>query len=263
VSGAVTFSWTLPPGPPLTAEQQRLVVEALPMADLVVRRFNRGWPIAQQYTDDLQSVAYEGLIRAAQHFRPGLNAWRSYAYGGAYMQCRAWLQAMRLRAMESLDAPLEDGFSTAWLERHAAPTESPEAYALQRQVLALAKELPVRQRVAVLRHLDGSTLEDVAEELECTRAAVHVWEVSALTAIRTRLGLPERSRAKKKAAPVDGQNKLLAVLADGTPRTVQELVTLTGYSRQGLGTALRAIGAVPAGFVPRGRSRASLWTLPT
>lgn len=261
MSGSATFSWTLPPGPPLTEAQRALVVEALPLATPVVRHYLKHWPIARQYQDELQSVAYEGIIRAAQHWRSGRNSWLSFAYGGAYMHCRAWLQAMGVRAMESIDAPLNGDSDTTWLERRAASTGSPEELVLQRQVLALAEQLPERQRAALLRHLDERHLEEIGQDFGVSRAAAHLWEKSGLRLLRERLGI-EVERTRKKAAPTDGRDRLRLLLADGVPRTMGDLVSATGYTRPGLRTALRALGAVQVDVTTRRGQTTPLWALP-
>jgi RNA polymerase sigma factor (sigma-70 family) len=266
VSGAVTFSWTLPPGPPLTAEQQRLVVEALPQASRVARWLRSNSATARQYAEDLEGVAHEGLIWAAGRYNPDRGRWPSFAYGGALMRCRMWLRAMRLRETRELDYILHEDEGDELTRLDVTPDTSPGADELlfRRQVLALVERLPERERIAVRRFLEDTTLEDVGRVHGKSRERIRQWEVSGLQLLREDMGLlPRTVRRKRETLSLNAPAKLEAALKE-QPRTVVELAQITGYGRQAVYYKLKQLGAVEGGKRPGPLGMpATLWTLPT
>lgn len=260
MSGSVSFSWTLPPGPSLTEEQRALVVEALPSAARVA-----GWLVsrsatARRYAADLESVAHEGLIWAVRRYEPARGRWLSYAYGGALMRCRMWLRAMKLRETRELDFVIcegEDGDPLTRLDVTPDSAPSVDELLFRRQVLVLVEQLPERERLAVRRYLEDATLEETGAAIGKSREVVRRWEVSGLQLLREEMGLvPRRVRAKpRRPLALDTEARLVALLSDGTPKTPRQLAELTGYTKQNVYAKLRVLGAVQMGG-------ARLWALP-
>lgn len=268
MSGSVSFSWTLPPGPPLTEAQRALVVEALPLAPKVTRRLAAGDRLAQQYEEDLEGVAREGLIWAAQKYDPRRGSvWMSYAYGGALIRCRQWLRAMKLRETRELDQVLRvDGEQWRDSEEELTrldvtpdPTPLADELLLRHQVLALVGALPAREQVAVRRYLDDTTLSEVGIARGLSREGVRRRELAGLQRLREQMGLvPPRQRAEPRAAPPDADERLRELLSDGTPRGARALAAATGFTKPTVYTKLRAWGAVQVGT----DGSTALWTIP-
>lgn len=263
MSGSASFSWTLPPGPPLTEEQRALVLEALPLASRVARRLASGGALARQHEEDLEGVAREGLVWAAQKYDAARsNHWLSYAYGGALIRCRMWLRAMKLRETRELDFVLcttEDGDELTRADLVPDPRLPADELLLRHQVLALVEQLPPRERVAVQRYLDDTTLNEVGAAHGLTREAIRKREVAGLERLRQRLGLsPPPAHVGRAEPPPDADERLRRLLADGTPRSAGALAKAAGYSLPTVYARLREWGAVQVGI----EGRSALWTIP-
>lgn len=243
VKGA-TFSWTLPPGPPLTPEQRERVQAALHLVPKIVRQQLRRRPGARRYSDELPSVVYEGLVWAAQKFDPARGSnWLTYAFFGGEIRLRAWLLALERREPAAwLDAPLgSDSDGPTLLERIPCPQPGPDAAVLAAQVLRAVDRLPERQRAGIRRLLDERSLADVGAEMGRSVEAVRKWEMSGLERLREELGLaPRRKRADPP--PLDARERLLSALRE-RPRTAAELRAITGMSKTAVLENLRAAGA--------------------
>lgn len=263
MSGAPSTSWTLPPGPPLTEAQRALVAEVFPLARVVARHFAADSERARRYVDDLEGVAYEGFIWAAQKYDPVRGGvWKSYAYGGALMRCRTWFRAMALRDIREPDLVLrpDDEDELTRLDVTPDPGPAVDELVLQRQVLGLVERLPERERIAVRRYLDDMTLEEVGAAHGVVREAVRRWELSGLQRLREALGASPRTKRPRKApAPLNAEVHLWTLLTGDTPLTAMELAKVTGYSRQTVDVKLRALGAVRT---DEGPGRAARWHLP-
>lgn len=259
-----SFAWTLPPGPPLSAEQRRLVAAALELEPAVVRRVLQVRPWAQHYADDLCSVAREGFIWAAQKFDPARGSqWMSYAFWGARMRCIAWLKASTLRDGDvSLDASVAPGDPAAPSRQERIPDSAPgpEERLLLRQLHAAVARLPDRERLAVQRLLDEKTLTEVSAERGRSREAIRKWEVAAIKLLREEFGIDSRQERRKRP-PLDAKERALRAL-QAAPRSVAELRDLTGYTRMGAHERLRALKAVQVGVVMRNGKPVPLWGLP-
>lgn len=244
-----------------------MVGEALFLAPKVARRFAATSPLARRYADDLEGVAREGIIWAALKYDPRRGSvWMSYAYGGSFMRCGMWLRAMKLRETREWDfvlATSEDGEELTRLDVTPDPRPLADELLLRHQVLALVERLPPRERVAVQRYLDDATLSEVGVEHGISREGVRRRELAGLQRLRVQVGLePPRRRALPRAAPPGADERLRALLSDGTPRGALELAALTGLSKPSVYTKLRAWGAVQAGTAVDGRIRTTLWTIP-
>lgn len=264
-----TFSWTLPPGPPLTEAQRALVTEALPVVPAVVREVLRVRPAARHRADDLASVAREGLLWAVQRYDAGRGSrWVSYAFWGARIRCLAWIRASQLRDPDVyLDAPasylgvaaLEQADHSVG-ERIRDHSPGPEELLLRRQVLAAVAALPERERLAVTRYLDESTLAEVGSRVGRTAEMVRKWEVSGLRMLREEFGLEPR-RERRTLPPLDAREKLTNALRE-RPKTAADLRALTGFTRTTVHEHMRQAGAVQVGTVVRNGRAAPLWAIP-
>lgn len=262
-----TFSWTLPPGPPLTAEQRRLVTEALFLVPAVVRRVIQVRPEAQRHEDDLASVARESLLWAAQRFVPGRGKWLSYAFWGARMRCLAWLKASKLRDPDVyLDAPVfgDDPDSPTAVSCVPDSGPSPDHMLLVRQVLNAVSRLPDRERVAIEGLLNEMSLKERGATVGRTYEMVRKWETSGLELLRAEFGLGGRRphRERKQRPALDARERMDTALREG-PKSVAELRELTGYTRMGVRTRLDAIGAIQVDVVTRNNRKVPLWVLPS
>ena len=126
----------------------------------IVTRLLRSREDADDIVHDTFVIAFEKLHTLRED-----SAFRGWLLRIAVMQTRQVLRRRRLRALLGLDFTLED----ATLEHLASREVSPEDRAELGRIDAALASADVNARIAwMLRHVDGYTLEEVAQACACS-----------------------------------------------------------------------------------------------
>lgn len=159
--------------PPLTAEQERLVVENRQLVPFALKRF---YPPAGMDDGDLQQVGFIGLMQAARKFDAG-KGFKFSTFAVACIQNEARGLLKHLGAQKrvgdlvqhaSLDALAESGFDPTAVEDTGDLVES----AYVDDVLSRATQLDERLPDMLRRRMDGETLGEVAKAHNLSAARV-------------------------------------------------------------------------------------------
>jgi RNA polymerase sigma-70 factor (ECF subfamily) len=141
-----------------------------PLAGLAIRVL-RNRAEAEDVVQDTFAIALDQL----GSLREGA-ALRGWLWQIAVSQVRRRLRRRRLLRVIGLDTTVDD----AALEALAAETVSGETRAELAQLDRVLAELPIGQRIAwMLRHVEGETLEHVAEACSCSLATAKRWIAAA------------------------------------------------------------------------------------
>ena len=178
-------------------EVERIVRENSGLVGAFVNRTLRLFPrLPSGYErEDLQSLGYMGLLRAAQTFDPERGvAFSTYAYrciettiaGALRRESDRQIDCISLSLLigEEGDNPLEDQIA------HHGPDASVEALnSVERDLMEQAMEGLPEQQVRLIRALyfDGDSVPQVAQRWSLNPQAVQNIHVKALKAMRVRL----------------------------------------------------------------------------
>lgn len=159
---------------PLTASQQELAAQYLPLARALARPMKLTWPVA---ADDFESAACYALVEAAQSYDPARNVkfatFARFRIRGALRDVqRALILRERGVDLALADVPaLPAGFQDA--DRTLRPYEPQVGRELEtlETVELLLRKLPPKHAEACRQiYLEGKTQNEAAEWLGCSKS---------------------------------------------------------------------------------------------
>ena len=140
---------------------------------------------------DLSQEAFVKAFRQVASFREEAK-FSTWFYRIVVNTCRDFQRRARWRQWRSLDTPSADDEETSLFDALPSDGASPDAQAADRELgdaLTRAIErLPTRQRMAfTLRHLEGLSIEEAAEVLQCAPGTVKAHLFHATAKLQKRL----------------------------------------------------------------------------
>jgi RNA polymerase sigma-70 factor, ECF subfamily len=168
-----------------------------------IRRLTKGADEAEDLFQETFLRAYKAYTRLPQD--ANVRAW---LFKIATNLCRNYFRSLKRQQ----NAGLHEGWPSVERVTHAANGATPDDpeqhllwHDLERHVLALITELPVKQKAALIqRKLHGLPYDSIAASLQCSpdTARAHVFQ--ALKKIRTELAwAPRGSRTSRRTDNVD------------------------------------------------------------
>jgi RNA polymerase sigma-70 factor (ECF subfamily) len=157
--------------------------------------------------DETQDLFQETFLRAYKAYErlPAAANTRAWLFKIATNLCRNYFRRLKRHQSVGLHDVLtvvEQG----WPRGNGTTPDDPEqrllSHDLERAVLALIDDLPVKQKAALIqRKLHGLPYDNIAASLQCSPEAVRAHVFQALKKIRTALALPvARSNAARRPA---------------------------------------------------------------
>jgi len=154
-------------------------------SDLLARHDRQVLKLAQSmlgHTQDAQDVFQESCLRAYLHLRSFRfeSEFRTWLLRITINQCRSRLRQNRFRRWLSIDSveESEGGRLMALPSREIAPDEAAHRHQFWEQLQAALDKLPMSQRAAfTLKHLQGCSILEVAQVLDCAQgtAKIHLF----------------------------------------------------------------------------------------
>ena len=179
------------------------VIEAVLQGDVerygeLVERYQlAAWKLALSFVgnlEDTKELAQDGFVQAYRHLRQfrGEARFSTWLYRIIANECKDFFRAQARRpelVTLSVDNAEEDSIPFDLADPEGDPRDALQARELAARITRALERLPMTQRTAfVLHHLNGLTLQEVADVMGCQVGTVKAHLFRASEALRQQVG---------------------------------------------------------------------------